>query len=498
MAENQLGISIQEGIANGLNLGSTVNTRNIGLLMERERGVPNVAHLITSPNEDQLIFGGHNPSMYSPLTVKTFFKNLNGFNSNLYGIRLVGAGTTEATAAVMDSAGTPVKILDVFAGRQGKKDPGAWGNDLRFAVYPKNDPFHRTNNYVAVVIYRNIRVETFSQPTFSEMVNDINLRSNYVMAEYAAEGTFTVPVSVQLAGGVYVAPDAADFEPAYDEVTLAPKGLALFDGVDVQILGCPEIMDPLFHDKCRQFANDHKMFYVFNMPLNATDTVLANHHAALVSADRNNIASFVPWIQVDDTKGGRMWIPGIGYYLAAGFVRTAALNNSRAWTPPAGMDTVPNGVYKFTHDNESQQTLDRWAKLYNANSIKFIRNRGFVILSSRTYSSNPLFHSIHVSLLTNYLVIALLDRNARFLQRLNTPALQKEVRLDNMVFMKNIYDQGGLEGTLPFDEACQIDVQTSVENRKDLFIEIAYVPTETTEGILVRLNRNDGILVANV
>ncbi len=495
--DNLLGITIQEGIANGLTLDAGVSTRNVGILFERERGVPNKATLFTSPNEDLLLFGGADRNMFGSFTVDLIFKNSGGNPVNIYGIRIVGAGCAAASATLTNGAAeTPSDLVTFKAGRQGQQDVGTWGNNLKVKLFPSGNPQGLPSEILAEVYYKNVRVEKFQAATLTALVDQMNNSSNYVMC-VLVDGTKNFPaiVTLNLTGGVYVAPEPEAFEPSYDEVTFEPKGLALFEGVDAQILCCPEVADVDFQSKCDAFAKDKKKFYVFNMPYLATETNLQSYHTVLVTPDRSHTASYLEWAEIDDKKGGRIWVPAIGYFIGAGYLKTAALNNDAPWTPPAGMDTKAVGIYRFSHENLNEQTLDRYAKKWCTNATKFIRNRGTIIWSSRTYSSTPLFHSIHVSLMTNWLIESLLIRRVRFLQRLNTPSMRNEIKVDSTIFMKNVYDMGGLESSIPFERACQISVETDAANRKNLNETINWIPTENTESITTRLNRNDGELV---
>lgn len=609
MAEFQLGVSVEEAVANGLNTGSDVSTRNIGLLMSRIRGVANKPILITSPKEDSLIFGGFDSSMYSPYVVKNLFDNLSGFATNIFGVRIVGDGsqaaeavisdkylndqgfvTTTATAAAVgvaqvnhvtpgsaidigdqfkvtmgsttvtytatvatvanvvagvvaaiaaekvahptgdfqhvtasngttkviitaDSTNTPFTqtssttnastsndIFQLKAGRQGEEDMGDWGNDLKAIVYPKNDPNGVVDNYLMQIYYKDVLVESYTAETWEDMDTQVNLRSNYVMMAAIDYGqTLTLAVQTEtFALGTYVAPSATDFEPTYDGITGEPKGMAIFESVDVQLLVCPEVFSTSFATKCEAFAKDEtkgKRVFVFSMPYLATETVLQAYNTALVTSDQSHAASFLPWVEVDDsTTGGRVWIPGVGYYLGAGFVRAAGLNDGRVWTPPAGTQTRAYGIYRFTHDTLTDQTLDRYAKQWHCNVVKYVKNTGYCIWSSRTYSSNSLYHSIHIRLLANWLIENFKRRGARFVQKLNTTPLRNEMKVDFNSFMRSVYNQGGLENSIAFDKCVEITVSTDADNRKNLKAEILYVPTETIEALKIVLSRNDGIL----
>lgn len=490
---NQIGITVAEGIANGLNLGTEVGTRNIGLLVERERGVPNKPFLFNTPNEDAKVMGGFDTSMYSPYVVRNLFDNLQGFRANVYQIRIVGAGSVPASGVVQEGATT---ILTIKAGYQGMGDPGTWGNKLKVKAYPKGDANGMVNDFLLEVYLNNIRKESFFGATWEALMSKINIESSYILAE-AGDFTsaFTVVDEVSLAGGAYIAPTQADMEPGIDAGTGLPKGMQLFESVDVQIVACPEFFSMEFHQKCDAFAKAHDKFYVLAPAMNATESILENLHNGMVTSERSHSAGFYNWVEVDNGNGGRIWIPGIGYYLGAGFVRAAALNNGHVWTPPAGSNTRPVGIYRFSHEDITDAAMDRYATKWRINGVRYVNNRGYSIYTSRTYSSSPLFHSIHISLETNWLKAVLKERNQKYLQRINDTGLRNEMRLDTLAFMRNLYAEGGVENSVDFDTAVQVQVSVSPTDRKRIEEEMLWIPPETTEAIAITLSRNDGVLV---
>ena len=606
-----IGITTQERIGNALNLGSNLNTRNIGLLMERERGVALRPTLVTDLKEDLLKFGGKNPTMFGPHVMEQIFNNTGSFAANVYGARVVGAGSLAAFVKVEDAppsdqqfitntvqvatstqphiseakainpnvgdtynisirlASDPVgsailfsfvaastsaadvitgikalwdasvpattiatvvansdileitgvnnneihvvvtsavnggvsngDIFNVIAGQEGQADVGTWGNDLAIRVYPIGDPNGNPTNYQFEVYYLGFLVETYLKPTWEELAQDVNIRSAYVLME---EISYAIPLTqgvfiANLASGVYDAPIDSDFLPRYHPVTQAPSGMAVFEGVDVQILACSEVFNVQMAKECMDFAEVNKMFFVFNMPYLATETILKQYKTSLVATDPSFGASILNWCEVSTDDGGTIWVPYIGVLLGSAYIRKAAANNGFAWIPPAGTETRAKGILRITHDNLTDVTASRYAQVHLCNIVKFIPNIGFCVWTSRTYSSNLLFHSIHVRLLTNWLIQVVAIRNTEFIQKLNTPALKNQITVSNLLFFKDLYEKGGIEQSIAFEQAVVIKVTTNKDDRKNVDLDIAYVPPETIEHLHITLTRNDGILVLN-
>lgn len=397
---------------------------------------------------------------------------------------------------------TSEDIFEVVAGRGGDEDAGDWGNSLRVRVYPINHPNGSSDGYKMEVFYQGYLVENFisNGTNWQTLVDIVNQNSEYVLIN-AINLSVALELGVfdsALSGGVYVAPTQQNFDPKYNAVTGEAEGLAIFEGVDVQILACPEVFSPSFVKLCDDFARTNLKFFVFNMPYLANESVLETYYNALFTPDQSFIGGYLNWVEVPaDSNGNKIWIPSIGYVLGAGYIKKAGLYNGYVWTPPAGTETNAKGIFRITHDTLSEDTLSRFIKKWRCNVIKFVKNVGFCTWSSRTYSNNPLFESIHIRLETNWIIQNLKIRNEKFLQRLITPSLYKEQRTDNLIWFKNIYEQGGIERSISFADAVVITIEQSKENRKETEMEIAWIPPECNEHIHIKVSRNDGVLIIN-
>lgn len=616
--QDRIGVTTEERVINSFNLGSDVSTRNIGLLVERERGVEGKIILVNNLKEDKRIFGGHNPNMYSSYVVETLFNNTGGYSANVFQSRVVGAGSLSAKTIVKNSSSntqsmvvetiqngnttqpqkdkvtienvevgdtfiytingsddvngaspttftkvftvvatttnasdvltsfktqmdtyfatfvdnfmvtitsnyfiimgvsgslftsttstvneaTSESIFEVVAGYQGEQDKGTWGNALRVRVYPIGHSDGSDDGYKMQVFYKGYLVETYisNADDWSSLVNSVNQRSEYVMINpLNLSKALTLGVyDGQLVGGVYKSPVESDYEPRYHAVTEEPLGMAIFEGADVQILACPEVFSVNFARLCEDFARKYLKFFVFNLPYLATESVLQSYYNALFTPDQSFSAGYLNWVEVPaDQLGNKIWVPSIGYVLGAGYVKKAGLFNGYVWTPPAGVETASRGIFRITHDNLSEETLSRFVKKWRCNVVKFVKNVGFCVWSSRTYSNNSLFESIHIRLETNWIIANVKLRNEKFIQRVATPTTLKDMRTDNLIWFKNLYEQGGIERSISFEDAIIVSVEQLKENRKEVEMEIAWIPPECIEHIHIKVSRNDGILILN-
>lgn len=601
-----LGTSLSEKVANALSLSSRTSVRNIGILMERERGITKPVFISSLP-DDKKIFGDLDPSMYSPYVMEMLFNNLLGAPVNIWGLRIVGATSVAASGAVANayedqqtfvttteqlptsqlpqinhvtvgdkfdigdqfkvtkgvttvsftvveggatkdaivagvvaaiaaqkvsaptgdfqyitpSAGdgfviltetrnnqaftqtsstvniaTSTPIFTVKAGRQGIEDKGTWGNNLSVKVFPKGAVGGLVDNYLMQVFYSGAKVESWSAANFTDLAAIVNTNSEYVLME---ETDYDVALTrgvqlVNLSGGTYVAPVAADFEPKYDAVTNEPQGMAIFEDYDVNIIVCPEIFSVSFAQKADAFCTSKRKHFVFNLPYLATEAVAQTYNDALVTNQTSFSSSCLDWAEIATSDGGTIWVPSIGYHLGAGFVRACDQLDGKAWAIPAGDNTVSKGIIRFSHAGLEMSKLSRYATEFRTNVIAKIPNIGNIIYSSRTYSSNPLFESIHVRLFTNWLGTTLLNNNVKFVQKLITSSYQKEVFTSHYILFKFLYDQGALEQSIPFEENVTIEVKTDKTNRKKVDVVCSYIPTECSEQVSITISRNDGVL----
>lgn len=614
-----VGLQINEGVSNGVSSFVESSKYNVGLIFERERGIPNKPIKVTSLQEDRVRFGGIvSDSQYGAFVTRQLFNNASIFGATVYGVRLVDdtsvaaskvlsngiaqvpaatfvesenqapavgppelpailhytpanvhigdifrmtvgtttisytalstsvaavcsaldslinleistnptgdwatllagsiAGSVSSTATELVVTGpdhdaiialvTPSltaigsTIFTVKAGQVGYEDPGTWGNGLSVSVYPKNDPLGLAGKYLLKVYYKSVLVESWSGDTWASLIALINSGSYYITIT-ATNLTLdiTAVTTITLEGGTYVAPASeAAYEPTPDPVN--PTGLACFDGVDVQIIACPDLFTDTFAATLRDYAELNGKHAVFCLPNLADDTDVATFSAALQTATRNHIAVYNLWTRTSDEAGSFVWTPGYGQILGAGYIRVPQMNGDFVWIPPAGVDSAFKDCIDIYPAILSQSTIDTWVQRYTTNVAVFKQGKGFILYSSRTMSTNPLYHSVHVSRMTDWLISTLNDNMLFTIQKPNTPSLQREATVSLIMFGKGIYDNAGLERSVSFDESwkviCDQTVNPPTQDRKILRIRVEWIPTECTESVVIELNRNDGSLV---
>lgn len=305
--------------------------------------------------------------------------------------------------------------------------------------------------------------------------------------------------SVTLTGGLDGTVSESDFYPVPS--TIEPKGFSCFDGYDVQILAHTEFHTLAMEKVFKQYLEERKSpIGIINLPLNADAGTAELYSMELQSSGTSFLAGYMGWVKVPDERGDVVLIPSIGAVLGAGYVRSPYVQGDFIHIPPAGIDSLFNSVLDVVPARLSQTVVNKIVKEFTCNVIQFVENKGFYIGTSRSYSTNSLFQSIHVRMQTSFYSRNLFE-SMRFLeQKPNTPELKREALVEIETFFKGEYDNGALERSVPFSLAykgiCDKSNNPPTQDRKVLNIDILYIPTECTESVKISLQRNDGILTS--
>lgn len=274
-----------------------------------------------------------------------------------------------------------------------------------------------------------------------------------------------------------------------------------FDGVDVQIIAHTEFHSLSVEKKLNAYLNDQKSpVGVITFPNTFSEALAELYCSALKSNDKSFMAgAYAGWVTVLDADGNRIKIPNIGAILGAGYLRTPYVNGDGIHIPPGGIDSLFTTVLDCSVRNLTQPQINRLVQQFYCNVLQYVDGTGFYIGSSRAYSSNKLYQSIHVRLQTSYYVRLLRVRMRFAEQKPNTPDLKREILIECRRIFKPEYEVGALENSVSFEKAyqaiCDKSNNPASQDRKIVNVTIMWIPTECTESIVVSLQRNDGILI---
>lgn len=303
--------------------------------------------------------------------------------------------------------------------------------------------------------------------------------------------------TASLSGGVDGEVQESDFYSI--ESTTDPKGLSCFDGYDVQIIACTEFHSLSMAKVLNEYLKTRKNpIGIVNMPLNADEGTAELYALELQTNETSFLAGYMGWCKIPDENGNPVLIPAIGPILGAAYVRTPYLQGDFIHIPPAGIDSLFKNVIEVIPPRLSQASINKLVQQFSCNIIQYVENTGYYVGSSRTYSTNSLYSSVHIRMQTSYYLRAL-NSKMRFLeQKPNTPGLKREALVQLNQFFKTEYDNGALEGSVDFNQAyqgiCDKSNNPPTQDRKLLNIDVLWIPTECTESIRLSLQRNDNIL----
>lgn len=330
------------------------------------------------------------------------------------------------------------------------------------------------------------------------------LTSRALIALSAAQGAKKRNDSVYevtLANGSDGSVTEEDFYPVED--ALAPTGLACFNGVDVQIIAVTEYHSLTMAKQLNSFVNNAKSpLGVCNLPLNADEGTAELYANELQTNGRSFMAgAYLGWCYVADDDGNSILVPAIGPVLGAGYLKSPYTQGNGIHIPPAGIESAFKNVISMVPQNIDQSIKNRLVQEFSCNIIDFADGIGYYVASSRTYSTDPLYQSIHIRMQTSYYV-RVLDVKMRYLvQKPNTVTLRTEALVKLSQFFKGEYDAGALETSVDFKTAykgiCDTSNNPVGQDRKILNIDCLWIPTECTESVVISLRRNDGILTTS-
>lgn len=423
-----------------------------------------------------------------PIVADKFSKIVDALRISKY-IGTESVGSDFATEPVLNAPFTGLVKVGVAGGQADNKTFLLANTPVNFVTPAGFILLDESGNKIGVVA-------TFDSATKIGTLEDIAIvNGNLTGASFLTDAAYVATFS----GGVYVAPVETDF---YGRTTdEGDFGLNIIKGEDVQV-----IMNTEFHSLTMAvegfaFAAETGKFYVANLPEDAKVSDAQQFANALQTAGTSYGAVYDGWAEtiVDDTNLG--FVPVLGCLLGAAYVRAVAIQGDYIHIPPAGTDAAFVDILSVKGGKKSQAEIDRYVQDFTINVVQFQKGLGYFPISSRTMSSNALYHSIHIRLQTSFYRRVLQDNFKWVLQKPNTPELKREIYASAFAYFKIEYNNGALERSVPYKEACVIIIDQRNnpvgQNRKLLNLDIDWIPTEVTEAFRISLNRNDGQLLTN-
>lgn len=555
-----VGISIKEGVANGASPFKDPSMRNVGLLGMFTRGPKLVPTKVSNMEEFNEMFGGQNSNYFGPAVVKNLFDEAGEAPVTLYLSRVVSA---DSVVASKELSATTAVTLQCKAGYKGTPDPGAWANNkVNLTFYPfgvyADEKYAlavsyngSTETYIAGTIAEIVSQVNTASKCITVAMEGTEETGN-ARYKVTSVGSFTAKQGdTQLTGSA--APTGAKagdtlYSASYEKIGVVAsvsgnnillQGMALvdvsgtvskltgtlvtgtltggtdgnvtedyfgdqfnsFDGADVQIMAHTEYHSLDVEKKFNAYLNEQKSpIGVITFPVDFSESMAELYYNALRSNDKSFMAGgYEGWITVLDSDGNRVTIPNIGAVIGAAYLRTPYASGNYIHIPPGGLDSLFTTVVDVTPRSFTQATINRLVQNYLCNVLQYVEDTGWYVGTSRSYSTNSLYQSIHTRLQTSYYVRVLKNKLRFMEQKPNTPSIRQEALVELRTYFKGEYDAGALENSVAFDKAyqaiCDKSNNPAGQDRKLVNITVMWIPTECIESVVLSLQRNDGILL---
>lgn len=463
-------------------------------LIRSSRGLPGKVARVTATAQVKERFGLPGEGMYGYYALKGFFDN-GGVVA--YVARVVGAAAAASTNA------TAFAPLTVTAAYLNEDDPGTWGDRVAVKIVA-HDANDLVPNTFDVLIKRDVNddapVEVWERVTnaatpvaparnASAVINHPSSGSKYIRID---AGTSTDnPAAVdytQLAGG------------ADDDLgagAIGDDGWTVFDPFNVQLLASP---DADIHagaaaakagvDYCA--ARGDCMYVGFTAETTELGTALADDVKPL-RGNKVYGAVYFPWIKVSRVGGGELWVPPVGHVMGV----CARTENERGiWKAPAGVQAMVRGALDARQLIGDVDHTDL-VKNYSVNAIRFVPGAGFVVDSSRTLSTNPLWYYVNVRLLFNYVKTTLRDGLRWVVQEPNTEELWKKVKVNTVtpflmgLWRKGAFGPGAAEDV--FSVKCDAENNPPANIQQGIFtLEVYFYPSRPAETVVIVVGQQEG------
>ena len=190
--------------------------------------------------------------------------------------------------------------------------------------------------------------------------------------------------------------------------------------------------------KFNAYLNEQKSpIGVITFPVDFSESMAELYYNTLRSNDKSFMAGgYEGWITVLDSNGNRVTIPNIGAVIGAAYLRTPYASGNYIHIPPGGLDSLFTTVVDVTPRSFTQATINRLVQNYLCNVLQYVEDTGWYVGTSRSYSTNSLYQSIHTRLQTSYYVRVLKNKLRFMEQKPNTPSIRQEALVELRTYFK--------------------------------------------------------------
>ena len=483
-------------------------------LVRSARGVPGKVYKVTGMGQVRERLGFPIDGAYGYYALKGFFEN-GGMTAYVRRIvQDVGSGMATAASRVFDSITVTAAYLD-------DPDPGSWGNRVAIQII-EHGPYDPVPNTYDILVKRDVadknpvevwdRLTNAASPTSParkaiDAINDKNAGSKYIRIDVSSTSNpaATTEADVESFPTVSNAPAFVPLDASNTnrDDSLTSAGIAAaataawssFDPFDVQLLACPESNDPDVANAALTYcANRGDCMYLGHTAM--TDGLDGAKNYTNNNGFRQNKvygAIYFPWIWVTKEGGGRIWVPPDGHVMGV-YARTESERG--IWKAPAGVQAVVRGVLDISQRLGDVDHTDL-VKNGSVNAVRYVTGAGFIVDSSRTLSTNPLWYYVNVRLLFNYVKSTLRSGLRWVVQEPNTEELWKKVSINSVrPFLMGLWRKGAFGPGKPddvFTIKCDAENNPPANIQLGIFtLEVYFYPSRPAETVVIVVGQQEG------
>lgn len=411
------------------------NVNNVGILVDSRLGPINEVVEVGSIADYQLKFGKVDPTKYSYYVLKGLFDNIGNNTVSVKCLRAIG--TTTGTAS-FHTVGTSANTVTYSRGYYGKSSPGVAGDSFKVEVVASGAGF--ILNVYETVYSIDYLVETIYDLKTTNFETKINSDSKYIKCVKSGDGVITALVKTALSGGV---------DPVVATVSERSTLLSSFDQHSIQYVFDAENTDTTTASNIEAYcANRNTVTGIWSLPYAANATNAKETYTATLLKFKSFLVGLFNWVKVDSLDEGTnpLWVPAVGHYFGCYYVRKRAEKGNFAHIPPAGPAYSLRGILEIQHKSVSETELSSLVKDAGVNVVQFLAGYGFVVRTSRTFSTDNKWYSIHRRASQNYIIETSMA-NMRFAEQEPNTSLSRSILKGSMdMFLGNEY-QNGMFGT---------------------------------------------------
>lgn len=275
--------------------------------------------------------------------------------------------------------------------------------------------------------------------------------------------------------------------------------LPFFEGKNIQYVFSAERFDVAWATQLNIWCqNQGDILGIFqgSNSLNAAND-FSEYSSLLIS--HSYVAGYMNWGYVsDELTGARKLIPLLGHIFGAYYVRRKNNFGGYSHIAPGGVDVSLQGLIGLQFvDDMTPEVVTAITRNYGFNVVKFSPGYGYVVESSRTFSTRSKFYSIHIRTSKNFIIQSVKNQMKIFQQRPNNETTRESLANTARIFLGKRFEEGMFETLGGFDN--NVAVQCDEENNdlptrrnRQLVLGLSMNFVEIAEEVNINLIQLDG------